>query len=75
MLEDVFTRIENAEARFIESIRGIVDCTEAEARKVMNLYLKEKLAKLSIGVGQINVKHGAFLEPDVIRRAIIMTST
>ena len=70
---DIGIRVANAESAFIETLVALGGITEAEAVKVMAYYLKHKLAKLSIGVGAINVKHGAFLDRDVIRRAAELT--
>ena len=70
MLEDMFTRIKNGETRFIEMLMEQYGCTEAEATKVLNLFVKHKIARIDSGVGQVIIKHGAFLEPGVIQRAI-----
>ena len=69
-LDDMFTRIDNAHAAFIKTIMYFGGCTEAEAIKVKDLYLKNKLAKLHTQTGEITVQHGAYLEPDVIQSAI-----
>lgn len=63
-------RAANAEANFIESLVEIAGITEAEAEKVMALYLKEKIAKIDHNIGRISVKHGVFLEADVIHNAV-----
>lgn len=68
--EQIARRIINAENAFIETIMNIAGCNKAEAKKVMRLYLKERLAKCDAVIGRITVKHGAYLEADVIRRAI-----
>lgn len=70
MLEAMFQRIENAHESFVETLQRCGDISRADAIKVKTLYLKHRLAKLDTGVGVINVKHGAYLEPDVIRRAV-----
>ena len=67
--KDMATRSDTAERNFIETLRRQGGISEADARKVMTLYLKEKIAKLDWAIGRINVKHGAFLEKDVIQRA------
>ncbi len=63
-------RINNAEESFTNALVEIADITTEEAHKVMNLYLKNKLAKLDAVNGTIKVKHGAFLEKDVILNAV-----
>jgi hypothetical protein len=62
-------RIVNAENAFIEIImeKGF---TKEEATKAMNTMLKLKLAKMDAVIGRISVKHGAYLEVDVIRNAV-----
>lgn len=67
---DIATRAANAEANFIASLVEIAGITEAEAEKVMALYRKEKLAKMDHVNGRITVKHGVFLEADVIHNAV-----
>jgi len=69
-LKDMFTRIENAHESFTKLIMELSECTEEEARKVKDLYLKNKLATLDSQSGTITVKHGAYLELSVIQNAI-----
>ena len=40
------------------------------ASDVADLYLKERIVTLNARTGQCKFKHGAFLESDVIKRAI-----
>ena len=67
--KDMATRAANAEANFVEILMNVAGITEAEAEKVMNLYLKEKLAKLDYVNGNIRVKDGFLLDVDVIHNA------
>lgn len=62
-------RIANAEAGFVQVVmeKGF---THEEATKAMHTMLKLKVAKLDVRIGRITVKHGAFLEPAVIRNAV-----
>lgn len=69
-LADMFTRIDNAHAAFIETLMRCGECTRDEAIKVKDFYLKNKLAKLHTQTGEITVQHGAYLETDVIQSAI-----
>ena len=62
-------RAVNAEESFIDDLQQLGHISEAEAVKVMRLYLKEKIARMDYGVGRIQIKHGQFLDKDVIRRA------
>ena len=68
--KDMATRIVNAETSFVATLQEISGCTENQAHAVMAFYLKNKLAKMSVGIGSISVTHGAYLDADVIRRAI-----
>ena len=62
-------RFINAENNFLSYLTERAGITEAEAVKVLALYRKMKVIKIDAVVGQWNVKHGAFLDADVIRRA------
>lgn len=64
-------RIINAENDFAASLQTIAGISEEQAFKVMRFYLgKCKAAKLDAVIGKISVKHGAFLDRDVILRAV-----
>lgn len=72
MLEDMLHRIENGHQAFIERLQDLGQISRADAIKVKEFYLKNRLAKLDAGIGRISVKHGAYLDRDVIRRAVEM---
>lgn len=63
------TRIENAETAFITYAMAEAGLTEAQATTALATMKKAKVLKIDPVMGQWNVKHGAFLEPDVLRRA------
>lgn len=67
-------RISNAEDNFAEQIRRISGCDAATSVRVTRYYLKHRLAKLDAVGGRISVKHGAYLDPQAIARAIEITS-
>jgi hypothetical protein len=48
--------------------------TAPQADAVTAFYLKERIAKTDYVMGRINVKHGAFLDAAVIRRAAMHTT-
>lgn len=73
-LSDFAVRETNARANFAETLAAAGGISEGDAIKVMNLYLKSKLAKLDRHIGRISVKHGAYLDRDVIRRAVEMAA-
>jgi hypothetical protein len=64
-------RIVDAENSFAEIVMYVTDCDEETAHQVTAFYLKHRLAK-RIGVDRISVTHGAYLERDVLERAIRM---
>lgn len=72
MLEAMLQRIENGHQAFVEVLRAAGDISQADALRVKTLYLKHRLAKMDTGIGRISVKHGAYLERDVIQRAVDM---
>lgn len=55
---------------FADSLAGIAGISLADARKVSAFYRRHKIAKVDFGIGRVQVKHGAYLEADVIRRAL-----
>ena len=71
--EDMATRMVNAEKAFVITLIALGDITKEEAVKVMAYYVKHKLVKLHVGIGAYTVKHGAFLDRDVIQRAVELT--
>jgi hypothetical protein len=68
--QDIAQRLVNAEESFIGSLMEFGGITRAEATRVFDLYRREKLIKRDAVGGVYNVKHGAFLDRDVIRRAL-----
>ena len=62
------TRKENAYRSLVDTLaeRGAGE----HAERVAALYLKERIVTLDPAIGQFKIKHGAFLEPDVIERAV-----
>lgn len=65
----IATRIVNAQERFIAILES-KGFTREDAVKAMNTMLKLKVAKLDPVSGVINVRHGAFLEKEVIQNAV-----
>ncbi len=63
-------RLVNAENSFIECVRRDTGFTQEQAEKVLAFYVKHKLMKLDAVDGRFYVKHGAYLDSDVLRRAL-----
>ena len=68
MYNDINIRIENAEADLIEVLRTAGANNHAE--EVAAYYINEKIVKLDMNIGRYKFTHGAFLDADVIERAI-----
>ncbi len=63
-------RMDNAVKAFRETLQDRVSMTDAEANQIIGIYLNTKVAKMDAVMGTISVKHGAFLENDVISNAL-----
>ncbi|MGI9306584.1 MAG: hypothetical protein ACR2P5_04690 [Gammaproteobacteria bacterium] len=71
--EALAKRSEHAFASFVQVIMDLGEVDHAAAVKVANFYIANKLVKDDRFVGgTINVKHGAYLDADVIARAAMM---
>lgn len=69
--EAVATRMHNAEVAFADTLRVTVPTlTDAEASKVLALYIDYKLVKLDAVMGVYNAKTGLIFDADVIGRAL-----
>lgn len=62
-------RISNAENSFIAWVRETAGLDEASALRVLAIYRKHKLVKIDPVMGQFELKHGAFADAAVLRRA------
>lgn len=58
--------------QFIETISRLAGVSVADAKKIYNYYYKHKIIKSCKHTGQIRVTHGAFLDKDVLLRALKM---
>lgn len=65
----------SAAAGFTAYVVDSIGCTEDEARRVLGLYLAERLVVLGVNDGQWRVKHGALLDRPVLRRAVKLART
>jgi hypothetical protein len=68
-LDNFFDRILRAHADFADYLVNKSGVSRETAIDIKNYYLKHKLAKVDAGIGRISVKHGGFLDRDVILRA------
>jgi hypothetical protein len=72
-LRDMAQRIVQAEEDFIEVLMKQGGISKPEAEKVYEYYRKNKLIKRDAILGRISVKHGQFLDRDVILRALSLS--
>ena len=63
-------RMINAESKFAESLMERAGISKEDAYKAIAGFRKAKVLKMDAVGGHMTVKHGAYLEPDVIKRAI-----
>ena len=66
----VAQRIANAENGFVEFVRAQIGCTQAEAEAVLSVYRWERLINIGAVDGQWRIKHGAFLDKDVLQSVV-----
>ena len=60
-----------AKTRWFDTVRNFVpEITEQQADSVLHYYIKVRAAKVNCNTGRVDIKHGVFMEPDVLRRAI-----
>lgn len=64
------SRIDTAEAGFIETLMRCGGIPRADAIKVFGFYRKAKIVKNDYAMSRISVKHGAFLDKATIKRAV-----
>lgn len=65
----ILNRKQRAYDRFSAIVANRLGCDAALAGKVVDLLIKVRAAKYSVGCDSLNVTHGAFLEKDVLARA------
>ncbi len=71
--KDMATRADNAVIAWRDMLANH-GFTADQADAILRLYLQEKLVKLDWGIGRYNVRHGAFLNADVLHRALQATT-
>lgn len=59
---------------FAQSLIELCSISLEDARKVTNLYIRERIVKYTHTMQRYDVKNGAFLDADVIARAIVMAN-
>jgi len=69
--KDIVTRTENAKNSFYNYVMEQHQFTKEQAQKILETYLKLKLIKLDCITGQFKIKHGAYLDKDILENALI----
>lgn len=67
---DVAKRWVNAENDFIDYAQQEHGLSKPESEKLLDFYKKNKMVKIDPVMGQWNPTHGAYLEKDVVKRAL-----
>ena len=68
-LKAVAARVAGAEEKFVKWAMNSAKLTKPQAEKALATMRKLKVVKIDANVGQFTFKHGAFAEPEVVRRA------
>lgn len=68
-LKAVASRVAGAEEKFVKWAMKSAKLTKPQAEKALATMRKLKVVKIDANVGQFTFKHGAFAEPEVVRRA------
>lgn len=64
-------REQNAADSFVTVLVEQHGFTKSEAKEILDEYLRVRVMKLGMSDGQFHVKHGAFMDKDVLQRALV----
>lgn len=70
--EPLATRHAQGRNKLIDHLQEFGGIDREDATKVADLYVKNRIVKLSVSIGQYAIKHGAFLDRDTILNAVEM---
>lgn len=73
--QNMAKRMDNAIVSFCETLQSFVPMDDATAKKVLAYYVKHRLVKRDLALGKYHVIHGAFLDVDTIKKAIVLVSS
>lgn len=68
--DPMIQRMNSARYRFVVALRERMGWNYEDASAVADLYARNKLVKYGANDGQFHVKHGVYLETDVLERAL-----
>lgn len=60
-----------AEETFVQTVQELTGCTREEAAKALTTMRKLRVVKLDSAMGRYRATHGAYMEPEALRRAIM----
>jgi hypothetical protein len=63
-----------AREMFIEGIMAIAKCSREQAERVTDAYIRHKLVRVDPHIGQLQPKHGAIMDKEIIWNAIENTA-
>ncbi len=66
----IAARITIAKTNFAQTVQEISGCSAEEAAKITAYYLQNKIATLHANSARITVKHGMFLDREVLTNAV-----
>lgn len=69
-LRDIARRMVDAEIEFVNTLMEFGKIGRADAEHVFRFYVREKLVKLDVWMGRYSVKHGMYLDSEVIGRCV-----
>lgn len=67
-------RIVQAEADFVATLMDLGGIDHATAERVLAHYRKIRVVRMDAVMGRVTVKHGAFLDREVIERAALASA-
>jgi len=65
-------RLVNAENSFINAVQEQFGFTEKEAEKILSVFKKHKVVKISVNSGGFTLTHGIYWAKDVMQNALAM---
>jgi hypothetical protein len=68
--KEIVNRFVQAYEDFLDTLQNCGDVSREDAVKVFAVYKDNKVIKLDTWMGRYSVKHGAFLDKDVIANAV-----
>ena len=68
----VAQRMVNAQNGFIENVTSQFGFSQDEALIILNVFIKNKVVKLNLGIGRYNLVHVIYWDKEVMKNALEM---